>query len=400
MRSMRRLSKQSKIKQNSLRRLRSPAVRQNIPCSLLQGTLQYMLKFKITDRGNISAGRSFFILLGSLIAGLLAISLIFLTCGVNPLFAIIKIFSGSFGSLYGIKETVTKAIPLILIGGGLAVAFRGKFWNIGAESQLLMGAIFGTWVGLNWGPALPAPVIIPLMFLAGFIGGALWGLIPAVLKIKFSINEVISTLMMNYICAEFLTLLITGPWKGKTQFGFPYTDDLPESAVLAMLPGSRIHYFTLILAVISVIVLGVAMYKTKFGYEVRVIGENPDAAKYAGIDFFRTTLIIMVISGGVAGLAGVGEVAGIHHHLGYPDAISSGYGYTAIIVAWLAKLNPIFVIISGVFFAGIIVGGDAIQISLGLPAATVSIFNGTLLVFLIMGDFFLKHEVRLQRTRL
>ncbi len=355
-----------------------------------------MFKIKVVDRENISRTRSFLTVVGSLLAGLSAISLIFLFSGANPLYAIYKIFSGSFGSVYGFKETITKAIPLILIGGGLAVAFRAKFWNIGAESQLLMGAIFGTWVGLNWGPHLPSPLVILLMFSAGFLGGAIWGLIPAILKIRFAINEVISTLMMNYICAEFLMLLITGPWKGKTKFGFPYTDDLPESAILALIPGSRIHYVTLIIALASVVLLGVAIARTRFGYEVRVIGENPFAAKYAGIDFFRTTLFIMIISGGVAGLAGVGEVAGIHHYLSYPAAISSGYGFTAIIVAWLAKLNPIYVIISGLFFSGILVGGDAIQISLGLPAATVEIFNGTLLVFLIAGDFFLKNRVCLQ----
>ena len=332
----------------------------------------------------------------SLTAGLLAISLTFMVFGVNPLFALAKIFSGSFGSFYGIKETITKAIPLILIGSGLALAFRAKFWNIGAESQLLMGAIFGTWIGLNWGPHLPSAAIVPLMFIAGFIGGAIWGLIPAILKIKFSINEVISTLMMNYICNEFMTLLVVGPWRGKTKFGFPYTDDLPASATLSLIPGSRIHYATLLIAIITVVVLGILVYKTRFGYEVRVIGENPEAARYSGIDFFKTTLVIMAISGGVAGLAGVGEAAGIHHYLSYPASISSGYGFTAIIVAWLAKLNPSYVILSAFFFAGILVGGDAIQISLGLPAATVHIFNGTLLIFLIMGDFFLKNQVRLQ----
>ena len=201
--------------------------------------------------------------------------------------------------------------------------------------------------------------------------------------------------MLNYICAEFLTLLIVGPWKSTKKFGFPYTDDLPESAILSLLPGSRIHMATLIVALIAVVVLTIVIYKTRFGYEVRVIGENPDAAKYAGIDFSRTTMLIMAISGGMAGLAGVGEVAGIHHYLSYPDAISSGYGFTAIIVAWLAKLNPVYVIFSGIFFAGILVGGDAIQISLGLPAATVAVFNGTLLIFLIMGDFFTKNKVRI-----
>jgi simple sugar transport system permease protein len=354
-----------------------------------------MLQLIVTDREQISSISTFLILLFSLAAGLAAIGMIFLLCAVDPLFAFKKIFNGSFGSLYGFKETITKAIPLILIGVGLALAFKAKFWNIGAEGQLLMGAIFGTWVGLNWGPALPAPVIVPLMFFAGFIGGALWGLIPALFKIRFSINEVISTLMLNYICAEFLTLLIVGPWKSAKKFGFPYTDDLPESAILSLFPGSRIHIATLFFALAAAAILTIVIYKTRFGYEVRVIGENPHAAKYAGIDFGHTTVLIMAISGGMAGMAGVGEVAGIHHYLSYPDAISSGYGFTAIIVAWLAKLNPFYVIFSGIFFAGILVGGDAIQISLGLPAATVEIFNGTLLIFLIMGDYFTKNKLQI-----
>jgi len=354
-----------------------------------------MSRFKITDREQISTLTAILILVLSLTAGLIVVGFIFLACDVNPLFAFQKIFSGSFGSLYGFKETITKAIPLMLIGGGLALVFKAKFWNIGAESQLLMGAIFGTWVGLNWGPSLPGGVIIPLMFVAGFIGGAIWGMVPAVLKLRFSINEVISTLMLNYICAEFLTLLIVGPWKSPKKFGFPYTDDLPQSAILSLLPGTRIHTVTLILAVTAAVLLTILMYKTRFGYEVRVIGENPEAARYAGIDFTRTTLLIMAISGGMAGVAGVGEVAGIHHYLSYPETISSGYGFTAIIVAWLAKLNPFYVVFSAIFFAGILVGGDAIQISLGLPAATVEIFNGTLLVFLIMGDFFTKNKVRI-----
>jgi simple sugar transport system permease protein len=354
-----------------------------------------MLKVKVTDREQITAISTFLILFLSLTTGLATIGVIFFFSGVNPLFAFVKIFSGSFGSLYGFKETITKAIPLILIGSGLALAFKAKFWNIGAESQLLMGAIFGTWVGLTVGTSLPSPVIVPLMFLVGFLGGALWGLIPAILKIRFSINEVISTLMLNYICAEFLTLLIVGPWKSEKKFGFPYTDDLPQNAILSLLPGSRIHLATLILAVAAAVMLTVIIYKTRFGYEVRVIGENPHAAKYAGIHFGHTTILIMAISGGMAGMAGVGEVAGIHHYLSYPDSISSGYGFTAIIVAWLAKLNPLYVIFSSIFFAGILVGGDAIQISLGLPAATVEIFNGTLLFFLIMGDFFTKNKVQL-----
>ncbi len=215
------------------------------------------MNLKVTERIDIMPRHSVLSLGFSLAAGLLAISSIFIIFGVNPLYAFAKIFSGSFGSLYGIKETITKAIPFILIGSGLTLAFRAKFWNIGAESQLLMGAMFGTWVGLNWGPHLPAPVIVPLMFLAGFAGGALWGLIPAILKVKFSINEIITTLMLNYVCNEFIKFSdCRAPGAAKQNTDFPYTDDLPVSATLSLIPGSRIHYVTLLLAVATVIILG------------------------------------------------------------------------------------------------------------------------------------------------
>lgn len=357
------------------------------------------MQIDLLPRERSTASLNLLILLGSLLAGLLAISVVFALSGVNPALAIFSIFKGSFGSWYGIKETVTKAIPLILIGSGLALAYKAKFWNIGAESQLLVGAIFSTWVGLNWGPHLPAIVLVPLMFLSAFIGGALWGIVPAVLKIRFGINEVISTLMLNYIAAEFVKFLVVGPWKGASKGGYPYTDDLPAAAILRQFPLSRISPVLLIVAVAGALILGWLVYRSRFGYEIRVIGENTHAARYSGINFFRTLVVLMAISGGMAGLAGAGELMSIHHYLSYPDSLSAGYGFTAIIVAWLARLNPSFTIISGLFFAGIIVGGDAIQISMGMPAATVDVFNGMILVFLIMGDFFISHRVRIRRGR-
>jgi simple sugar transport system permease protein len=341
-----------------------------------------------------SAGRKLAVLALSLLAGFAAMSVVFAASRVNPLFALKEILFRSFGSVYGLKETVTKAIPLILVGTGLTLAFRARFWNIGAESQLLLGAMAAIWVGLTWGK-LPAAVLLPAMFLAGFIAGAVWGLVPALLKARFAVNEVISTLMLNYVAAELLTLLITGPWRGASQRGFPYTESLAAAARLPLIPGTRIHYITLAIALAAAVLLYLAIYSTKFGYELRVIGENPEAARYAGIGILRTTVVLMVLSGGLAGLAGVGEAAGIHHRLTYPAVISSGYGFTAIIVAWLAKLNPLGAVVSGLLFAGILVGGDAIQISLGLPAATVQVFNGVLLFFLIMGDFFLTRRLRL-----
>jgi simple sugar transport system permease protein len=308
------------------------------------------------------------ILLGSLVAGLIAISVVFALNGVNPAVAVFSIFRGSFGSLYGVKESITKAIPLMLIGSGLALAYKAKFWNIGAESQLLAGAVAATWVGLNWGPGLPAIVLVPLMFIAAFVGGALWGTVPAVLKIRFGINEVISTLMLNYIAFEFVKYLVVGPWKGATKGGYPYTDDLPDAGILPHLPLSRISPVLLVIAVAGALLLGWLVYRSRFGYEV-------------------------------AGIAGAGELMSIHHYLSYPESLSAGYGFTAIIVAWLARLNPAYTIVSAIFFAGIIVGGDAIQISMGMPAATVDVFNGMILVFLIMGDFFISHRVRIRFGR-
>jgi len=356
-----------------------------------------MISLAVSEREEMNKWFPLLVLILSLIAGFIVVGLIFVISGVNPFFALYKIFAGSFGSFYGIKETITKAIPLILIGAGLVLAFKGKFWNIGAEGQLLLGATCATWVALKLGPVLPGYIVIPLMFIAGFIGGAAAGIPPAIFKVKFGINEVISTLMINYIIGELVQLLVVGPWKGETQYGFPYTDEFTESASLTLLPGSRIHIATLILGIAVIVVLYFLINRTKFGYEVRVIGENPEAGRYAGINFLKTTVIIMIISGGAAGLAGTGEVAGIHQHLSYPYTISAGYGFTAIIVAWLSKLNPVFVIFSGLFFAGILVGGDAIQLSLNLPAATVEVFNGILLFFLIMGDFFLKNRIRVRR---
>jgi len=357
------------------------------------------LELRVKPRTDIPRWQHPLVLVLSLAAGLVAVGLLFFFSGVNPFFAIGKIFSGSFGSLYGFKETVTKAIPLILVGAGLTLAFQGKFWNIGAEGQLLMGATLGTWVALKLGPVLPAPVVVPLMFLAGFVGGGILGAIPAWFKVRFGINEVISTLMFNYVSFEIVQFLIVGPWKGKTRFGFPYTDEFAPAAQLGYLPYSRIHWVTLLLALAVVAVAAVLIYRTKFGYEVRIIGENPEAGRYAGINFFKTLMTVMILSGGIAGLAGVGEVAGIHHHLSYPGTISAGYGFTAIIVAWLAKLNPVFTILSGLFFAGILVGGDAIQISLNMPASTVDVFNGILLFFLIMGDFFIRNRLVVQRKQ-
>ncbi len=355
--------------------------------------------FVIEKRKTFSKTQNFLLIIFFIVLSLLISSLIFVLRGYNPIFVLTKILTSAFGSFYGIKETITKSIPLILCGTGLVVAFKGKFWNIGAEGQLLIGAVMATWFGLFVGKNLPSYLLIPIMFLLGFVGGGVLGLIPAILKIKFNINEVITTLMLNYIIENFVSYLVYGPWKGKTQYGFPYTDNLPQNAILPIIKGSRIHYPTLIIGILFSFLIYFLINKTKIGYEIRVVGENPHAAKYGGIDFLKVTIIMMLISGGMAGIAGVGELTGIHKHLTYPSQISSGYGYTSIIVAWLSGLNPILVIISSLFFGGILVGGDIIQTTFGFPFATINIFNGLMLIFIAASHFFINYKIKYIKVR-
>ena len=330
-----------------------------------------------------------------LLLAMLTIGIIFYLLGVNPVVAFQRIFRGGFGSRFGLQETLTKSIPLILCGVGLTLAFKGRMYNIGAEGQLLVGAIFATGVQ-RVVPDWPAYLMLPAMFLAGFVGGALWAAIPALLKARFRMDEVLTSLMLVYIANEAVKYLVYGPWRGTDTRGFPITDEFPVAAHIPSLAGTRIHYPTLILAILFAVLVYFLLTRTKLGYEIRVTGENPEASRYAGMDYQKVALLVMIISGGLAGLAGMGEVAGIHYRLRPPEAISPGYGFTAIIVAWLARLNPLAAIVSAFLFGGLLVGGDAIQIALNLPAATVQIFNGVILLFVIASELFNQYKLRLE----
>jgi len=344
------------------------------------------------ERRPAASGRLVFaVSIIAILSALVVAGIFFWIYGVSPVHAYQLILKGALGSRLGLAETVRRAIPLLLIGVGLTIAFRALFWNIGAEGQLLMGAIAAAGVALFSG--LPSPLLLPVMFIAGFASGAAWGLIPAVLKVKLGINDVITTLMMNYIAIYLMEWLIHGPWKGPTARGFAYTDTFSRAAWLPTLYGTRIHWPTLVLGFLLALVMYILVTRTRSGFEIRVVGENPDAARFAGISQLRTTLLVMLIAGGFAGLAGVGEVAGIHHRLLGPLNISMGYGYTAIIVAWLARRNPLAVIITSFLFAVIISGGDVIKVSLGLPFQLINVFNGLILFFLIGSEVFIRYKV-------
>lgn len=330
----------------------------------------------------------------SLILALAFGGLILLVTGANPIVTYKAMAVGAFGSKYAISETLVKAIPLILCGLGVAVAFRMRFWNIGAEGQLAMGGFAAAWVALflpGLLPDLPLKALLPLMVVAGMLAGALWGLIPALLRAFVGVNEVITTLMMNYIAILWIEYLFYGPWRDPKGYGFPGTAPFPQEAWLPRYAGTRVH-LGLVFALVAAVVLWLVLTRTRWGYEVRVIGENPRAARYAGISLWRNFLLVMMVSGALAGLAGVGEVAGISHRL--QKGLTVGYGYTAIIVAWMGQLHPWGVVLVGLLLAGLLVGGDQIQITMRLPAAVALVLQGAILFFMLGGVLFNQYRLR------
>lgn len=301
--------------------------------------------------------------------------------GFSPLEVYQSMFRGAFGSAYGMSETVVKAIPLLLCGLGVSLAFRMQLWNIGGEGQLYMGAMAASWVAL-FHPGLPAWLMLPAMFAAGFAAGGLWGLLPAIPRAFQGVNEILTTLMLNYVAIFWVDYLIHGPWKDPAGFNFPLSAPFGRAALLPALGDTRIHA-GLLFALAAAGIIYMVIRHTRWGFEIRVAGESPKAARYAGINIEKNILLVMLVSGGICGLAGMAEVSGIAGRLQH--GFSPGYGYTAIIIAWLARLNPLAIVLVAFLFGGLQVGGYAVQI-IGVPAATVSMLQGALLFFVLGGE--------------
>jgi simple sugar transport system permease protein len=318
--------------------------------------------------------------------------------GGDPLRAYGFMLRAAFGNTGVLSDTITKATPLILVGLACTVAFRMRLWNIGAEGQFFIGAFAASAVVLT--PLLPPEtsrwVMIPAMMVAGFIGGALWGFVPGYLKARFSVNEIITTLMMNYIAVAWNNFFIFAVWtEGGFQMShvFPKTAWLPRLADYAKqfkeLRGLTAH-LGLLIGLVAAVVVWWIVYRSKWGYEIRLIGDNPRAARYAGINIARNTVLVMMLSGGLAGLAGMSEITGVVHRL--QGAISPGYGFTGVIIAWLAKLNPLLVIPVSVLFGGLILAGREIQ-----PSGVSKMIQGIILVCLIASDLLLRYRVSITR---
>ncbi|MBA1335683.1 MAG: Nucleoside ABC transporter, permease protein 1 [Firmicutes bacterium] len=312
--------------------------------------------------------------------------------GFSPMAIYRKMFGGAFGSKYGITETIVKTIPLMLAALGVSVAFRMKLWNIGAEGQLYMGCFAASWVALRF-PGLPAYVMLPAMFMAGMLGGGLWALVPAVPRALFGTNETLSTLMLNYVAILWVDYLVFGPWKDPKGFNFPITPEFSEAAFLPAFGNSRVH-IGLVFGVLIAAVLYIVLKYTKWGYEIRVIGESREAAEYAGMKVIKNILLVMFLSGALAGLAGMAEVSGITHRL--QSGISPGYGYSAIIIAWLSRLNPWGIIVVAFLFAGLLVGGYSVQ-TIGLSASIATMLQGMILFFVLASEFFTEYRIKLVR---
>ena len=326
--------------------------------------------------------------IGSIILALIISSILLLLSNINPLYLYQAIASSAAE-----YSTLRYSIPLILAGVGLAIAYRANVWNIGSEGQILAGAVITTWLALYILPhEMPSSLALAILYISGFIAGAFLALIPAILKVKFGVNEVLSTLMLNYIMLQLTNYLVYGPWRGLKEYGYPRSDIFPKNMWIPQIPRTSIHYPTLIIAVILSILTFILIYKTKTGYEIRVLGSNPDAAKYSGMNIARIIIIAMLLSGGFAGIAGVGEVAGVHRQLIRAEMVSAGFGYTAIIVAWLAKLNPLVIILTG-YFIGILVSASyTLQIFTGVSYGSVNVITGILLISLISLEFLSRYK--------
>lgn len=337
---------------------------------------------------------SFLAVAAALLIGAVVIAL----SGGNPWASYAHIAKASFGSLGVFSDTLVKAIPLMIIGLACALAFRMRLWNIGAEGQFFVGAFGASAVVLI--PILPATtprwLFIIVMMIAGMLCGALWGFIPGILKAKFGVSEIISTLMLNYIATAWNDFFIFAVW---TEGGFQMSKVFPENAWLPRLTelGAQVPAFRgltthlgLLFAIIAAVVVWLILYRSQWGYEIRLIGDNPNAARYAGISNTKNIILVMMLSGALAGLAGMSEITGVVHRL--QGSISPGYGFTGIIIAWLAKLNPAAVIFVSILFGALILAGREIQ-----PSGIPKLIQGIILVCLIAGDFFLRYRISIVR---
>jgi general nucleoside transport system permease protein len=319
-------------------------------------------------------------LVGALLGLIIGAFLIALT-GNDPLHTYGIMLQGAFGGSRQLTETILKTGPLLLVGLGLTAAFRARVWNIGGEGQFYMGALFGGLVALSF-PQLPAIILIPLMLAAGAIGGMLWGFLPALLKVKRGMNEIISTLMLNYVAFFLMEYLVRGPLKEPGGF-LPVSAQFEASARLPLILGSRIHIgIPLVILVVPAVYF--LLWRTPIGFKLRAVGSKVNAARYAGIDVGRVVIFALMFSGALAGLAGIIEVSTLHTRL--RGGISGGYGFSGILVALLGRMHPLGVVAAAIFFGALLIGAQSMRVILGLPPAIADVIQAVIVLSVLGVD--------------
>src|SRR3977135_3336284 len=345
---------------------------------------------KRTERSNTIALISPLIAIGLTIA---TMSILFAILGKNPISALGVYFLHPLTDSYSLQETAVKATPLVMIAVGLSLCYIANVWNIGAEGQFLIGAVCGSWIAVKTQGTDAGAWVLPAMLVAGAVGGALYALIPAICKVRFGASEILTSLMLVYIAELILDYLVRGPWRDPNGFNFPTTAEFDPVATVPLCSEGRPLQLGGVIALVVVMVTTVMLGRTIMGFEIRVVGAAPRAARFAGFDSNRLGIITFLISGALAGLAGIIEVAGPVGHL--QPGISPGYGFTAIIVAFLGRLNPVGILIAGLFLALTFIGGEQAQIAMKIPLDVTKVFQGILLFFVLACDSLILYRFKL-----
>ena len=324
---------------------------------------------------------------------IVTMSILFAILGKNPIMALWVYFIDPLIDSYSLQELAVKATPLVMIAIGLSLCYLANVWNIGAEGQFLIGAVAGSWIAVKTQGTDAGAWVLPAMLLLGAIAGALYALIPAICKVKFGASEILTSLMLVYVADLFLDYLVRGPWRDPAGFNFATTAEFdPVATVPVLIQGGRLHLgaiFSLIVVAAAAVLLG----RTIKGFEIRVVGAAPRAARFGGFNADQLILLTFAISGALAGFAGIIEVAGPVGHL--QPGISPGYGFTAIIVAFLGRLNPIGILIAALFLALTFIGGEQAQIAMKIPLDVTKVFQGILLLYVLACDSLILYRLRL-----
>lgn len=346
---------------------------------------------RISKRADMPPLQATLIRIASIVVALLLMSVFFSFLGHNPIDVYASILRGSLGSAYRLRKTMELMVPLSIAALGVAVAFKMKFWNIGGEGQIIVGAVAATALALKFGH-LPAYILLPLMFLASVAAGATCAFIPAFFKVKYGTNETLFTLMLNYLAEKLVIYLQYGPWKDPGARGFAKIANFSQSARLPQIFGVHIGWVMLILLVIGLYLL---MNRMKLGYEIAVIGISKRTAEYAGMDVPKIIVRAVVLSGAICGLVGLLQVSGINYTLSYE--VGGGMGFTAIIIAWLAQLKVLLIPVVGFLFSILVQGASFIQIAFTIPQSVAQILQAIILFFTLGSEFFIRYQLHFER---